>query len=87
MPPWAEGARFEASPELSIELLNHSLDLLATLNEAGRGTVIRAVSAIASHDGEITSREAALIRAACATLELPLPPILVKNDGPATAPA
>jgi Zn-dependent protease with chaperone function/uncharacterized tellurite resistance protein B-like protein len=87
MPPWAEGARYEASPELSIELLNHSLDLLATLNEAGRGTVIRAVSAIASHDGEITSREAALIRAACATLELPLPPILVKNDGPSAAPA
>ena len=82
LPAWAEGARYDDTPRASIALLNHSLDLLTTLNEAGRGNVMRAVSAVASDDGEITTREAALIRALCATLELPLPPILVQDETP-----
>ncbi len=82
LPAWAEDARFDDTPHASVALLNHSLDLLTTLNEAGRGTLLGAVSAVASDDGEITTREAALIRALCATLELPLPPILVQDETP-----
>ena len=79
LPNWARDRRFEAVDDRSIRLLNHSLDLLTSLNEAGRGMLIRAVSAVASADQAITMREAALIRAICATLELPLPPILVHD--------
>ncbi len=79
LPGWATSYEFDGSTGSSIRLLNHSLDLLTTLNEAGRGMLIRAVSAVAGADQAITIREAALIRAICATLELPLPPILVHD--------
>ena len=79
LPAWAQAYAYEGGGESSIRLLNHSLDLLTTLNEAGRGMLIRAVSAVAGADQAITIREAALIRAICATLELPLPPILVHD--------
>jgi hypothetical protein len=79
LPAWAASYPYEGADEASIRLLNHSLDRLTTLNEAGRGMLIRAVSAVAGADQSITMREAALIRAVCATLELPLPPILVHD--------
>ena len=79
LPAWAADYPYEGTDTASIRLLNHSLDLLTTLNEAGRGMLIRAVSAVAVADQAITIREAALIRAICATLELPLPPILVHD--------
>ncbi|MEE4161362.1 MAG: M48 family metallopeptidase [Woeseiaceae bacterium] len=85
-PAWARDYTFDGAPALSVDLLNHSLDLLVTLNAAGRGLLLRAVSATAAADDEITVREAELIRAVCATLELPLPPILVHDrDEPGRA--
>lgn len=79
LPAWALSYPYEGAGRASIPLLNHSLDLLTTLNEAGRGMLVRAVSAVAGADQAITMREAALVRAVCATLELPLPPILVHD--------
>ena len=41
--------------------------------------VLRAITATASHDTRLTVAETELIRAVCATLNYPLPPILIKN--------
>ena len=76
LPGWAASEPFEARTRLTVDLLNHSLGLLTTLNNAGRRMLIRAASAVAIHDGQITVAEAELVRAICATLGLPLPPIL-----------
>jgi tellurite resistance protein len=47
------------------------------LNSKGQDSLLRAVSATAAHDGKLSISEAELIRAVCATLNYPLPPILV----------
>ena len=74
---WAQKYSFGADPELSVAVLNRSLDVLLGLNGKGRETLLRAISATASSDGELSVSEAELIRAVCATLNYPLPPILV----------
>lgn len=82
LPTWASAHNFEAPEKLTVELLSHSLGLLTTLNSSGRRMLIRAVSAVAMHDERLTIAEAELVRAICATLDLPLPPILVQEaDG------
>jgi Zn-dependent protease with chaperone function len=61
----------------SCSVLDHSLDVLLGLNSKGKESLLRAISATAGHDGKLTVTEAELIRAVCATLDYPLPPILV----------
>lgn len=75
--PWAHGAKYESGRECSVARLNSSLDVLLGLNSKGQESLLRAVSATAAHDGQISVAEAELIRAVCATLNYPLPPILV----------
>jgi len=75
--PWAHGAKYESDRECSVAKLNNSLDVLLGLNSKGQESLLRAVSATAAHDGQISVAEAELIRAVCATLNYPLPPILV----------
>lgn len=75
--PWAHGAKYESDRECSVARLNNSLDVLLGLNSKGQESLLRAVSATAAHDGQISVAEAELIRAVCATLNYPLPPILV----------
>jgi hypothetical protein len=74
---WAQDYAFEADRDLTVAILNRSLDVLLSLNSKGRESLLRAISATASHDGELSVSEAELIRAVCATLNYPLPPILV----------
>jgi hypothetical protein len=38
--------------------------------------LVKAITKVIAHDGEITGPEGDLMRAVCATLEVPLPPIL-----------
>jgi recombinational DNA repair ATPase RecF len=59
--------------------LNRGLDVLLGLNGEGKESLLRAISATAGHDGNLTITEAELIRAVCATLGCPVPPILVHN--------
>ena len=75
--PWAHGAKYESDRECNAARLNNSLDILLGLNSKGQESLLRAVSATAAHDGKISVAEAELIRAVCATLNYPLPPILV----------
>ena len=68
-----------ATRGITVGTLDRSLDLLLALNGKGRRRLLRAVSAVAGHDGHLSVAEAELIRAVCATLDCPLPPILVRS--------
>jgi len=74
---WALEEEFKSDREYTVDILNHSLDVLLGLNSKGQDSLLRAVSATAAHDGKLSIPEAELIRAVCATLDYPLPPILV----------
>jgi hypothetical protein len=74
---WAKGATFESKRELTMDVLSRSLDALRGLNNKGQGSLLRALSAAAAHDGRLTIAEAELTRTVCAALNYPLPPILV----------
>jgi Zn-dependent protease with chaperone function len=54
--------------------LDKSLDQLAALNGEGRQMLLNAVTQVVLHDEQLTVPEAELIRAICASLEIPLPP-------------
>ena len=75
--PWAQDAPYAPSRDDTINVLNQSLDILLGLNSKGQESLLRAVSATAAHDGVLSVAEAELTRAVCATLNYPLPPILV----------
>ena len=74
---WAQEHDYQSDRKYTISVLDHSLDVLLGLNSKGKESLLRAISATAGHDGKLTVTEAELIRAVCATLDYPLPPILV----------
>jgi Zn-dependent protease with chaperone function len=74
---WAVGAEFESRRDQTLGILSRSLDILHSLNAKGQASLMRALSAAAAHDGRLSIAEAELVRAVCATLNYPLPPILV----------
>jgi len=74
---WAQAYDYRAEHDYTVALLDHSLDVLLGLNNKGKESLLRAISATAAHDGKLAVGEAELIRAVCATLDYPLPPILV----------
>jgi len=76
---WASGVEIEPRRDYTVEILNHSLDILRKLNNKGRHQLLRAVSEVADHDQHLTVGEAELVRVICATLDCPLPPILVNR--------
>ena len=76
LPKWAANSTYDGGPRVSIDLLNHSLNLMLTLNGAGRRTLLKAISAVAMADGQLSVAEGEVLRAITATLELPLPPIV-----------
>ncbi len=76
---WASRVKIEPRRAYTVDILNHSLDVLRKLNNKGRHKLLRAVSEVADHDKQLTVAEAELIRVICATLDCPLPPILVNN--------
>lgn len=77
--PWAQQYDFVADAENSVARLDHNLDVLLALNRKGKESLLRAISATAGYDGRLSVAEAELIRTVCATLDYPLPPILVQN--------
>lgn len=76
---WAQDFEFKANDRYTISVLDDSLDVLEHLNSKGKESLLRAITATATHDTHLTVTEAELIRAVCATLDFPLPPILVHN--------
>ena len=73
---WAEKYTYSSKKSYSLPTLDRSLDLLMTLNGKGRESMLRAVTTVAVHDNDVTVAEAELIRTVCASLDVPLPPIL-----------
>ena len=63
----------------SIGELDRSLDVLLALDAGDKEKLLRAISTTATYDGRLALPEAELIRAVCATLDYPLPPILVEK--------
>ncbi len=77
---WARDFDYETDEHgYTVAVLDRSLDVLLGLNSRGKESLLRAISATAAHDGKLSIGEAELIRAVCATLDYPLPPILVRR--------
>ena len=76
---WAREYPYESDGRHPISLLDHSFDVLTALNSKGKESLVRAISATAGYDGRLAVPEAELIRAVCATLDFPLPPIIVQQ--------
>ena len=77
--PWAHGQEYRSDRDYTVATLDHGLDVLLGLNSKGQASLMKAISATAAHDGRLSVAEAELIRAVCATLNYPLPPILVQR--------
>ena len=76
---WAQQTDYRHDRKTTVAVLDHSLDVLLGLNNKGQESLLRAISAATAYDGKITVTEAELLRAVCATLNYPLPPILVNQ--------
>ena len=73
---WVEDQSPARTADEIIKILDRSLDVLGQINTAGQRSLIQAVSNTIAHDGKLTIAEAELLRAICASLDCPLPPIL-----------
>lgn len=78
---WAAAADIGTFPDVahSVSELDETLDVLARTGPAARRSLVQAVTAAIEHDRKITLREAELLRAICATLDCPLPPLAVET--------
>ena len=77
---WAQDAGYDHGRRFSHTELDRHLDWLTALNGDGREMLIRAVSAVILFDRKLTVAESELLRAVCASLQCPLPPILVDTS-------
>ncbi len=73
---WAGERQSITGEDQTVEKLNQALDVLRRINSAGRQSLIQAVTQTVSNDGRLTATEGELLRAICASLDCPLPPIL-----------
>jgi uncharacterized tellurite resistance protein B-like protein len=73
---WAQDTEYEDAELNTVTLLDRSLNTLEKMNSAGRKSLVQALAKTVSHDGKVTGTEAELLRAICAGLNCPLPPIL-----------
>jgi Zn-dependent protease with chaperone function len=76
---WASNASYGPDEHFSPARLDNHLDMLIALNGEGRQMLVKAVSAVIMFDGKLTASEAELMRAICASLECPLPPVLLTH--------
>ena len=78
---WAGKFGFEADHDYSVPVLDRSLELLQALNGDGKKMLLEAITATVMWDRSLSVAEAELIRAICASLACPLPPILLEQRG------
>ena len=60
--------------------IRQSLEMLLALNSDGKQMLLEAITVVVMSDKTLTVAEGELIRAICASLDCPLPPILVENS-------
>jgi len=77
---WAREARYEPAQAFSAVALDRQLNWLIALNGDGRQMLVKAVSAVIMFDGRLSVTEGELMRAICASLECPLPLMLVDES-------
>ena len=73
---WGSDFAFEADHEYTVPVLDESLEILLALNGDGKKMLLEAITAVVMSDKTLTVAETELIRAVCASLDCPLPPIL-----------
>lgn len=78
--PWAQNQAYRSDRSYTVEILDQGLDVLLGLNAKGQESLMNAISATAAYDNRLSVAEAELMRAICATLDYPLPPILVHDN-------
>jgi hypothetical protein len=78
---WSQSTHFTPDTPDAVALFEQSLDVLQRMNSAATQSFLEAINITVSHDGKVSIHEAEMIRAICASLDCPLPPIL---SGPPT---
>ena len=78
---WGSKFEFAADQDDSVAVLDKSLELLLALNGDGKKMLLEALTAAVMSDRLVSIAEAELIRAICASLGCPLPPILLEQHG------
>jgi len=75
---WAGQQKHVAGQEKlpTVADLDHALAALAKINSAGQQTLLKALTRTIAYDGRLSTSEAELLRAICASLDCPLPPLL-----------
>jgi hypothetical protein len=76
---WGSQFDFDSDSGASVNVLDQSLDILLALNSDGKQMLLEAITLVVMSDKTLSVTEAELIRAICASLNCPLPPILVEN--------
>ncbi len=76
---WGSQFDFDDDFGASVAVLDKSLDILLALNNEGKQMLLEAITIVVMSDKTLAVTEAELIRAICASLDCPLPPILVEN--------
>lgn len=71
---WGKSYAYTSDTTSTTNRLEKSLDQLVALNAEGRQMLLDSVTTVVLHDEELTVAEAELVRAICASLEIPLPP-------------
>jgi len=77
---WGSKYAFDDKSGASVAVLDQSLEMLLALNGDGRQMLLEAITVVVMSDKTLSTVEAELIRAICASLDCPLPPILVENS-------
>ena len=77
---WASDREFQAVENDVVAQLEHSLDVLNRMNGKAKQTLLQAITSTVIHDGQINQAEAEMIRAVCASLDCPLPPMLADKE-------
>ncbi len=73
---WASKLEPVADARNTVERLSEALDIIEKINFAGRKSLVDAVARTIAYDGRMVIGEAELLRAICASLDCPLPPVL-----------
>ena len=76
---WGQEFDYDADHKPSVAVLDESLERLLSLNSKGKQLLLEAVTAVVMSDKSLSVTEAELIRAICASLDCPLPPILIER--------
>ncbi len=76
---WGSKYAFEPAYTFSIPALDRSLETLLALNGDGKRMLLEAITAAVMSDKTLSVSETELIRAICASLDCPLPPILTEE--------